>query len=1218
MAASQLENGDFYIIANSGSKIPVLAIRYVGDEIAEMAGTRDNQDLWNQDFNLVEFAINNLPSENKELALNQLEVGRKLSKLTNDEINKIDSEDVLEKLKLSKNINIHFEKEVYQKSKTVASALRKLVAKRQIESGASPLETYKTGFNVDGDGKSHINSETDIETLNMLNEFTENVTVTLDIVSDDIDYLENVVFSSEDLKLNELTKAKVLNLDLPGFSSLEAKKLTSAEALQISFERYHETPYLSLPAKIDYNIDLTFFDGDPNETAEITIFDNEIDMSNQNLGLYFNDQEVNGILLPNVQNTSNISVTSVITDYINLPKKIKSLGTENIYGKSGAKVKISGLEELETLDMEWSGFDDLSFPQLKRIETLNITLRDEYDSDYEDIIRDVKIFKKAENVNFIYEDHQGGNYVTKKLKSKPASDIIKFSLAEEENSNISNFLEGLPFTEQWVVARDIDTAIKNSKIADGTKVTFKVPSRSKMSDKSTAYFIIEKVAEGYNDFEFMVKKNATGPLTKQVLDALDLKSKKAQERIRLNNNLEEGMNDIIEQNKGVKADETFSPETAKNLGKNIGKNELFVPSEDEDFLGLLYTLASAKGEQGKEQLDFLKNNLLKPYSDAMLNLMKARQTMYKDWTNLVNKKHKGISKILKKDSGYGGYLIDQAVRVYLWKKAGYEIPGLDNKDLFHLRKIVLSDPKLRAFADDVSLLSKQANGYVEPGHNWGLGSIVGDMNNIISKSNRTKYLEHWKSNVDKIFSKQNLSKIEALYGSNYVKSLNNMLDRMKTGTNRAEGASDAMLNWINSSTAVVMFFNMRSAVLQTISSINFLNTGDNNIFKAGVAFLNTKQYFEDMKTIWNSDYLKDRRSGLMNDVAEAELAQLMNDPRNNSILDKFKAGTYWILKQGFGPTRVADSFAIAFGGAGFYRNRLNTYMKQGMLETEAKAATMRDFYEISEASQQSADVSKISKNQASTKGRLLLSFLNTPFQYSRIIKKSTIDLIKGRGSAVNNVSKILYYSVIQNLMFNFMQNALFSIIWDDEDEQAQGKFDTAKMRMVSGTMDTLLRGSGMKGVILASVKNVLIKWYEKSGDPNGYGDVLLEMMNLSPSIGIKARSIVKSYKAIEYNKDEIMYKGFSVDNTYAIEAVTSLTSAVANVPLDRLYVKTQNVQNALNSDYELWQRIFSILGYTKYNLGIEDSKSGTAGSKSRLKKPSLNKPNSLNKPSGLK
>ena len=810
--------------------------------------------------------------------------------------------------------------------------------------------------------------------------------------------------------------------------------------------------------------------------------------------------------------------------------------------------------------------------------------------------------KVAEGIEVIAFGKMNTQNEIKKLRENGGFDVIKFSLAEEENGRLSNFLEGLPFSEQWVVARDIDKAILKGKTAEGNNTVFKVPSMSKSTDKAIAYTIISKVAAGYNDFEFKVKKNANGPLTRQVLNALDFKSKEVQERMRLNNNLEQGMNEIIEQNKGIKAEEKFSPETAKNIGKNIDNNKIFLPPEDEDFLGLLYTLGSGKGTQGEKQMKFLTDNLLKPYSNAMLNLMKARQTMYKDWRSLINKKHKGISKELKQDSGYGGYLVDQAVRVYLWKKAGYEIPGLDSKDLFHLVQIVRTNPKLREFAEDVSLLSKQANGYVEPGHNWGFGSVVGDINNIISKSNRTKFLEQWQGNADKIFSKDNMSKIEAVYGRKYVKALENMLYRMKTGSNRAEGASDSLLNWINGSTAVTMFWNARSAVLQVLGGINYINTSDNNIVKAGFAMLNIPQYTKDFFTIWNSDYVKDRRSGLMNDVAEAEFAQLMNDPRNNTLIDKLKAANYFLLRSGFTPTRVMDSFAIAFGGAGFYRNRLKTYLKEGMSEEDATKATMRDFYEISEISQQSADVSKISMNQASTKGRLLLSFMNTPFQYSRIIKKSFIDIAKGRGSLPNNIAKIAYYSVIQNLMFNALQNALFSIVWDDDDEQEQNRFNTAKMRTINGALDTLIRGTGLKGVLLATVKNAFIKWYEKSGDPKAYGDVMLELANVSPSIGIKLRALVKSYKAIEYNKDEIMYKGFSLDNTYAIEAGTSLTSATLNFPADRLYLKMQNIGNALNDEYTNWQRIYSLLGYSKYNLGIEEAEEDTG---EELKVPGL-------------
>ena len=823
------------------------------------------------------------------------------------------------------------------------------------------------------------------------------------------------------------------------------------------------------------------------------------------------------------------------------------------------------------------------------------------------------------NVN-LYNDLKDDVIRTKVLENmaKGKSDVVKFSLAEEENGKQSTFLSGLPFSQQWVVARDIDKAVNNAKMAvyaknaetdrvieelknetdqnkikelndellkiNSGQVTFKVPDISGMTDKEAAYFIIQKAAAGYNNFEFMQGQKAETPLLKQVIDSLDFKSKEYQKILERNSNIEQTINDFIEANKGVASTETFSIETARNLGKNINRHELFLPPEDEDFLGLLYTLASAKGKEGEEQLKFMHDNLLKPYSDAMLNLMKARQVLYKDWQNLVNKKYKGISSLLKKDSGYGGYLTDQAVRVYLWKKAGYEIPGLDNKDMFHLLQIVRSNKQLRNFADDVSLISKQANGYSKPDSNWGFGSVVGDINNIISKSNREKFLEHWTQNVDKAFSKDNLSKIEVVYGRKYAKALRNTLERMKSGTNRTNGQSDALLNWLNAANSGVMFGNMRSAVLQTIGAVNYINTSDNNILKAGAALLNVPQYVKDFHTIWNSDYLKDRRSNLTSDVTEAEIAQVVNDPRNINILDKMKALNYYILKHGYGPTRLADSVAIALGGAGFYRNRLNTYLKQGNTQEEAERLTLRDLYQISEENQQSADVSKISMNQASTKGRLILAFLNTPFQYSRIIKRSVIDLAKGRGSAANNIAKIVYYGAVQNLIFNYLQNALFAMLFDDDEERKKSKFHSATVRTITGAMDTLLKGSGMQGVLLSTISHAILKIYEKKGNPKGFGDIALELSNFIPALGIKLRALSKAYNAVTYNTKEIKHKGFSIHNKPALEAVTSITTATTNFPADRIYQKTQNVANALDYDNETWKRIFYLMGYSEENL----------------------------------
>jgi hypothetical protein len=114
---------------------------------------------------------------------------------------------------------------------------------------------------------------------------------------------------------------------------------------------------------------------------------------------------------------------------------------------------------------------------------------------------------------------------------------------------------------------------------------------------------------------------------------------------------------------------------------------------------------------------------------------------------------------------------------------------------------------------------------------------------------------------------------------------------------------------------------------QTISSINFINWSDNNPIAAAKAFANQKQYWSDFAELFNSDYLKQRRSGLKTDVNADEIAQQASGSTN-----KVRAGLSWLLKKGFLPTQIADSFAIASGGSTFYRNRINSLMKEGMNE----------------------------------------------------------------------------------------------------------------------------------------------------------------------------------------------------------------------------------------------------------------------------------------------
>ena len=62
----------------------------------------------------------------------------------------------------------------------------------------------------------------------------------------------------------------------------------------------------------------------------------------------------------------------------------------------------------------------------------------------------------------------------------------------------------------------------------------------------------------------------------------------------------------------------------------------------------------------------------------------------------------------------------------------------------------------------------------------------------------------------------------------------------------------------------------------------------------------------------NSDFLKDRRGGLKINVNESDIAEMAATSKN-----KAKGVISGLLKLGFLPTQIADSFAIASGGSTF-------------------------------------------------------------------------------------------------------------------------------------------------------------------------------------------------------------------------------------------------------------------------------------------------------------
>ena len=662
------------------------------------------------------------------------------------------------------------------------------------------------------------------------------------------------------------------------------------------------------------------------------------------------------------------------------------------------------------------------------------------------------------------------------------------------------------------------------------------------------------------------------------------------------NSMSDQFNQIIEETTNVGAEKIYSRARAMSEGKDKGRWAFIMDPSAEDFKGLLYSFIG-KGKQGEKQLKFFNDTLFRPFAQAMSSIDTARQALSNDYRGLL-KQYPSVKQILNKDSGYANFTIDSAVRVYLFNKAGFKIPGLSQRDLEALTAIVENDPSLIAFAEDLSRITKQQKAYIEPGEFWLTGSIPADLEDITKRIGRKQYLKTWIENKNEIFSKDNLNKIEALYGTDFREALEDILVRMETGSNRLEGGpknriANNFMNWVNNSVGAIMFFNARSAVLQTISAFNYINQTDNNIIAAGKAFANTQQYWEDFTLLFNSDFLKQRRSGLQGDINAAELASAIAGKRN-----KARAALNYLLTKGFLPTQIADSFAIASGGATFYRNRINTLMKQGMTKAEAKAETLLQWRELSEEAQQSSRPDKISQQQAGPLGRVILAFANTPMQYTRLQKRAIQDLINGRGDWKTNMGKILYYGFIQNLIFNALQSALFAVLFDDDEE-----LDPKGGRIANGMADSLLRGLGIYGAAVAAGKNMILEAIRQSNKSRpDYQNAALQALSISPPISSKINKLRSAAKTWQYNRDDIMEQGLSLDNP-AYLAVTKVLSALTNIPADRLFMKIDNLRTATEEDTEMWQSIALALGWDQWSLGLNPyqikGSSSSRGSKKR-------------------
>ena len=725
------------------------------------------------------------------------------------------------------------------------------------------------------------------------------------------------------------------------------------------------------------------------------------------------------------------------------------------------------------------------------------------------------------------------------------------------------------------------------------------------SPQAKAQWVLAKTKEGYNDFYFADDSKMNVKAVKQILDQVDVKSKVQQAIADKETSLDKEFNEMLEETEGIKSQAEYSPVRAKLEGQKKDKGffkwlgrQLTITPSAEDFLGLMYDLMGS-GKQGNRHAKWIQDNLIDPYNKAEQTILSAKVAVANDFAALKKAFPSLRSSIkgnpLMDQIGIGPYTKSQAMRVYMWNKQGMEIPGLSKRDQNALVKAVENDMELMSFADNVILIQKDKQ-YPAPNENWAGGTIDGDLMFSIDQTLRRKVMTEFDENAKIIFSEKNMNKLEAIYGKKWVDALKDSLRRMKSGSNRpvyqGGGARivNEMLDWLNGSVGAVMFLNVKSGLLQLISNVNFINWGDNNIYQAAKAFA-SKEYWPTVVKLMNSDYLVNRRDGLKINVNEAELANAAKDRG-------MKGAIAYLLDKGFIITRIMDSLAIATGGATFYINRRNALLERQNPETgkkytqkEAEAKAFDDFYAISEESQQSSNPSKISQQQASLFGRVILAFQNVTMQYNRMTKKSIRDLynrrkkpgMTQRESDLSNISKIVYYTTVQNVIFNALQQALFAMLFDDEtDEEEKDRL----ANIANGMADSLLFGLGFGGAAISTVKNVLLKVMEESDKKSpDYEEAVWEIFNVSPVLDSKVRKLRTTAKTFSWNREEIAKRGWSLDNPSYL-AISQLISAATNIPIDRVLRKMMNMRMAMDEETKTWQRVALILGWSSWSVGL--------------------------------
>jgi hypothetical protein len=721
--------------------------------------------------------------------------------------------------------------------------------------------------------------------------------------------------------------------------------------------------------------------------------------------------------------------------------------------------------------------------------------------------------------------------------------------------------------------------------------------------------------------------------------------------LEMNNFISEAAMVDSRKTEGLTPTEYVAPEDGKDLGRGKGVWKLLSRNSTKDWMGFMYSLAPKDPAKRKEFFAYIDKHVSKEYFRAQKDLDTERLNIMQDYKALKNQFSTGengkVASTLRNKSTVQMYSIggkkkfhtrETALRMFLWEQSGHfdALKGVDKdgnkvdkvdiqngitlQELNQFLEYVKGDVNLNAYGNQMMEMTK-GDGWSKPGEYWRSGSIGLDMMDVINTVKREKYFTNWRENVNAMFNEDVMSKIEAWKGNNFRFYMDQSIRAQGLGTNVLDpnkGIIERNFDkFTQNSAAAIMYYNTKSAFLQTISSINFAidgfqalggeyivdgkviniektSTNFNNFTRAGTAFLTpgnsktgAKGYWGTFVDIWNSSQLQQRRTGNELNIEAQELTQRAQKGGAKAVIS-------YLLEKGYDMTSYADSFAIATGGASYAVNvkRHLRKTRPDLTEREISQIATDAMFEAAQSSQQSFNPFFTGGEQRSGVGKAMNQFNNTNLQYFRKSTQAVNDMLaadfktaSGRKMFLQNVKKLSYYTAAQGLIFNYLQSALFNL--EDTDE--------AGVKALEKTMDGMLNGLGMVGRIITTSKGFTKEMLKNFEGGRIDSDAAWKLLDVVPSLSSDFYKIRSSMWAIDSKAERAKMAdlpAYDIENP-GIEATTRMIEGISKLPVDRLRRKYENLVNAYQSQDDYLKLIQYLIGYSESQVdpqGIADQK----------------------------